>query len=441
MIVVEATGIRDVPSGPLLRIGHDRFVAGPAASSSRAVQRGVERRDAAVHPADRLPVDPAPARRATSSSRGSSRSRERASRGAAPRRRCSALDATTSSARGSRRCADGELADDAVAARARGPRARLSRARHRHAPAAHRASCRAVLPRPVRRRGRRARSRPGFDGVELHFAHAYTMASFLSALNTRDDGYGGSREHRVRLPLEVIAAVRAARRRRAASSAAATSATTSIEGGNRTSTTRRGSASSSRAPASTSCRSRRAASSRTRSSRRSAGPSYPYTGQSGYECMPTIYSDARGPFARNVPLAATIRAAVRDAGFDDAGRHRRRHLRVRAGRGDPRARRGRLRRVGAADARRSRLVREDPRGPRRRDPALRVHELLRGARPAAQAGDLQAVGSRRARRSPTSRSPPTASAGSSRRAGASSYCRPRWTSSAFALGSRPRKSR
>src|SRR5207302_8012488 len=51
--------------------------------------------------------------------------------------------------------------------------------------------------------------RVGFDGVELHFAHAYTMASFLSALNTRDDGYGGSREHRMRLPSEVIAAVRA----------------------------------------------------------------------------------------------------------------------------------------------------------------------------------------------------------------------------------------
>src|SRR3569623_715417 len=48
----------------------------------------------------------------------------------------------------------------------------------------------------------------GFDGVELHFAHAYTMASFLSALNTRPDGYGGSRENRVKLPLEVVAAVK-----------------------------------------------------------------------------------------------------------------------------------------------------------------------------------------------------------------------------------------
>jgi dimethylglycine catabolism A len=42
---------------------------------------------------------------------------------------------------------------------------------------------------------------------------------------------------------------------------------------------------------------------------------YPYTGQSGYECMPTIYSDARGPFARNASIAGGIRAAVRDAGM------------------------------------------------------------------------------------------------------------------------------
>jgi 2,4-dienoyl-CoA reductase-like NADH-dependent reductase (Old Yellow Enzyme family) len=46
----------------------------------------------------------------------------------------------------------------------------------------------------------------GFDGVELHYAHAYTMASFLSATNVRTDGYGGSREQRIRLPLEVYAA-------------------------------------------------------------------------------------------------------------------------------------------------------------------------------------------------------------------------------------------
>src|SRR5205814_4680402 len=43
---------------------------------------------------------------------------------------------------------------------------------------------------------------------------------------------------------------------------------------------------------------------------------YPYTGPSGYECMPTVISDARGPFGRNVPLAATIRRAVRAAGHE-----------------------------------------------------------------------------------------------------------------------------
>ncbi len=41
---------------------------------------------------------------------------------------------------------------------------------------------------------------------------------------------------------------------------------------------------------------------------------YPYTGPSGYECMPTAISDARGPFGRSVPAAARIRAAVRAAG-------------------------------------------------------------------------------------------------------------------------------
>lgn len=43
---------------------------------------------------------------------------------------------------------------------------------------------------------------------------------------------------------------------------------------------------------------------------------YPYTGPSGHECMPHVKIDARGPFGRNIPLAARIRAAVREAGFE-----------------------------------------------------------------------------------------------------------------------------
>lgn len=50
----------------------------------------------------------------------------------------------------------------------------------------------------------------GFDGVELHMAHAYTLASFLSRLNPRRDAYGGSLENRLRLPTEVLVRTRRA---------------------------------------------------------------------------------------------------------------------------------------------------------------------------------------------------------------------------------------
>lgn len=50
----------------------------------------------------------------------------------------------------------------------------------------------------------------GFDMLELHCAHGYLLASFLSPLtNTREDEYGGSAANRARFPLELFAAVRA----------------------------------------------------------------------------------------------------------------------------------------------------------------------------------------------------------------------------------------
>ncbi len=52
-------------------------------------------------------------------------------------------------------------------------------------------------------------ARAGFDMLELHCAHGYLLASFLSPLtNVRDDDYGGSVENRLRFPLEVFQAVR-----------------------------------------------------------------------------------------------------------------------------------------------------------------------------------------------------------------------------------------
>jgi 2,4-dienoyl-CoA reductase-like NADH-dependent reductase (Old Yellow Enzyme family) len=138
------------------------------------------------------------------------------------------------------------------------------------------------------------------------------MSSFLSRLNTRADGYGGAREQRVRLPLEVLAAVR---QRVGADYVVGIRylGDDVVEGGNRVedaawfgvcfagagvdylSVSKGGRFEDARQP-------------------KVGEAVYPYTGRSGYECMPTVISDARGPFARNVPLAATIRSAVRAAG-------------------------------------------------------------------------------------------------------------------------------
>jgi 2,4-dienoyl-CoA reductase-like NADH-dependent reductase (Old Yellow Enzyme family) len=152
----------------------------------------------------------------------------------------------------------------------------------------------------------------GFDGLELHFAHAYTMASFLSARNDRGDGYGGTLEGRVRCPLEVIAAVRA----RVGDFAVGVRflGDEAIEGGSTLedaaffatrfaragvdwlSVSRGGKFEDAKQP-------------------RVGEAAYPYTGPSGHECMPTVFSDAKGPFGRAVPHARAIRAAVRAAGF------------------------------------------------------------------------------------------------------------------------------
>jgi anthraniloyl-CoA monooxygenase len=56
-----------------------------------------------------------------------------------------------------------------------------------------------------------AAERTGFDMVEMHAAHGYLLASFISPVtNQRSDDYGGSLANRMRYPLEVFAAMRAA---------------------------------------------------------------------------------------------------------------------------------------------------------------------------------------------------------------------------------------
>jgi 2,4-dienoyl-CoA reductase-like NADH-dependent reductase (Old Yellow Enzyme family) len=170
-----------------------------------------------------------------------------------------------------------------------------------------------VLPGLFAEAARRARE-AAFDGVELHYAHAYTMASFLSRLNRRDDGYGGARSQRVRLPLEVLLTVRA----RVGTDyvvgirylgddvvaggsdlqdAAWFGVRFAESGADYLSVSKGGRFEDARQP-------------------KIGEAVYPYTGESGAECMPTVLSDERGPFGRNVPLAAAIRAAVRAGGHE-----------------------------------------------------------------------------------------------------------------------------
>ncbi|HVE05735.1 MAG TPA: NADH:flavin oxidoreductase/NADH oxidase [Paraburkholderia sp.] len=57
----------------------------------------------------------------------------------------------------------------------------------------------------------RRAARLGLDAIEIHCAHGYLLHQFLSPIaNQRDDEYGGSRENRMRFPLEIFDIVRAA---------------------------------------------------------------------------------------------------------------------------------------------------------------------------------------------------------------------------------------
>jgi 2,4-dienoyl-CoA reductase-like NADH-dependent reductase (Old Yellow Enzyme family) len=302
VIVVEATGIRDVASGPLLRIGHDRFVPGLKELTAAVKAASGGQTLLFIQLIDFLAIRRRPVREKYFARFLEITDAHRAALGNDHgddelRTRLAALsDAELKTVLSARELDDLE----------RGYRERVT---DMHLP--HIAELPRVLPKLFADAAGRA-IEAGFDGVELHFAHAYTMASFLSALNTRPDGYGGSREHRVKLPLEVVAAVKARVAGRGVVGCRYLGDDV-IEGGSHIadaawfgvelakagleflSISKGGKFEDAKQP-------------------KVGWAAYPYTGKSGYECMPTIYSDARGPFARNVPLAATIRSAVRAAG-------------------------------------------------------------------------------------------------------------------------------
>lgn len=183
MIVIEAIGIRDVASGPLLRLSHDRYV--PDLKALRSGMRAVSRSLVIPQIIDFLKI----ARRKPT--------REylegMVERGRLPESTLGLSDAEFES----------------------NLEAYLPSARDRHEfRFGYRQRIEDLDLSEIRRipawfagAARRARA-CGFDGVELHFAHAYTLASFLSVTNGRTDQYGGSFENRMRLPLEVVRAVR-----------------------------------------------------------------------------------------------------------------------------------------------------------------------------------------------------------------------------------------
>src|SRR5688572_9766164 len=197
-LVVEATGIRDIPSGPLLRIGDDRFIPGLAelVHTVRRASGGRTRLFVQIIDFLRIRRRPDPARYFREFLAITDRHRVLLPGGDEDiREALAALPETAWPA---------YLTERELESLRFGERERVTDAELPHIRDLPR-----VLPELFARAAARA-ERAGFDGVELHYAHAYTMASFLSPLNQRHDGYGGSRANRVRLPLEAYRAVRAA---------------------------------------------------------------------------------------------------------------------------------------------------------------------------------------------------------------------------------------
>src|SRR5205814_1505836 len=206
VLVVEATGVRDIPSGPLLRIGHDRFLPGlrQLIETVREASGGHTR--LFIQIIDFLAVKRRPER-----AKYFHRFLEITGR---HRQRLSELTGyshwTTVEEQAVREFlfnAEDELIEQVLDARELEALRFGYRERVNDMQLPHIRELPKVLPNIFADAARRARE-AAFDGVELHYAHAYTMAGFLSALNNRDDGYGGPRENRVRLPLEGYRAAR-----------------------------------------------------------------------------------------------------------------------------------------------------------------------------------------------------------------------------------------
>ncbi len=301
VLVVEATGIREVLSGPLLRIGDDRFLPGLRELVDVVRESSQGQTLLLVQLIDFLSIRRRPPRDKFLQRHLVITNAHRDKLGFSDeievRTRLLALDDAGLQA---------VLTSRELEALQHGERERVTDVEREHIRDLPR-----LLPSLFADAAQRA-EQAGFDGVELHYAHAYTMASFLSAKNVRSDGYGGTLGNRLRLPLEVLAAVRKRVAPRivigaryladeiiAGGNVVADAETIGVAfagaGADFLSLSRGGKFEDAAQPA-------------------VGQAAYPYTGQSGYECMPSWISDARGPFGRNIDATKRVRRAVRDAG-------------------------------------------------------------------------------------------------------------------------------
>ncbi|MBL8910610.1 MAG: tRNA-dihydrouridine synthase [Archangium sp.] len=307
VLVVEATGIRDVPSGPLLRAGDDRFIEG-LSKLVQAVKRASDGETKLfIQLIDFLSIKRRPTKDAFLT-------RFLRIDDALKTRLRSLTPNPLPEGEGELRSLLLSLDDEALS-KALSPRdfeamrfGLRERVTDTHLP--HIAELPQKLPSLFAAASERC-VRAGFDGIELHFAHAYTMASFLSALNTRTDGFGGPRENRVKVPLDVFRAVRNVVPKHLAVGCRFL-ADEIIEGGNRStdaawfgvefakagmdflSLSRGGKFEDAKQP-------------------KIGAAAYPYTGPSGHECMPTTRMPQ--PWNRNVAAVAEIKRAVLNAGL------------------------------------------------------------------------------------------------------------------------------
>jgi dimethylglycine catabolism A len=304
-IVVEATGIRDIPSGPLLRIGHDRYIEGltKLVDAVRVASEGKTK--LFIQIIDFLAMNRRPDPSKYFARYLKITNEHKTALGAEHWQEDKIRDhlSTLNDEDLEKVLNERELESLRLGHRDRVTDVELDRIKELPQ----------TLPILFSDAAERAK-KAGFDGVELHYAHAYTMASFLSARNTRPDGYGGRKENRIRVPLEVFEAVR----KRVGDDYLVGCRFLSedcIDGGSNLedacyfgkqfaragmdfiSLSRGGKFEDALQP-------------------KIGGAVYPYTGPSGYECMPQFMSDEKGPYGRNVEPANEIRKVIREAGYD-----------------------------------------------------------------------------------------------------------------------------